>query len=65
LAVIFTIVCTPLKFYSDPVLHQAVSGGQFNVISLFTKHDKWSNLTLYAHGQKIIMHRFAIFFFFL
>jgi len=62
LAVIFTIVCTPLKFYSDPVLQQAVSGGQFNVVSLFTKHDKWSNLTLYPHGQKLLCIVLPFFF---
>lgn len=66
-AMIFTLVYTPPKFYSDPVPQQAVCGGHLNVVSLFTKHDKWSNLTLYAHGQKIciVLPFLNDFFFFL
>lgn len=65
-AMIFTLVYTPPKFYSDPVPQQAVCGGHLNVVSLFTKHDKWSNLTLYAHEQKIcIVLPFLNDFFFL
>lgn len=35
-AMIFTVVYTPPKFYSDPVPQQAVCRGQFNVVS-FTR----------------------------